>query len=87
MSGVHGVLNYAGCFSEAAGSVDRVNGWEAGLCDGLGFVHEPLQFLAVLGRAGAIPSCDTTRKNAFYGASVSAENRECSFILRGAFLL
>ena len=28
---VHGVLNYAGCFSEAAGSVDRVNGWEAGL--------------------------------------------------------
>ena len=34
MSGVREVLNYAGCFSEAAGSVDRVNGWEAGLCDG-----------------------------------------------------
>ena len=27
MSGVYGVLDYAGCFSEAAGSVDRVNGW------------------------------------------------------------
>ena len=42
MSGVHGVLNYASCFSEAAGSVDRVNGCEAGLSDGLGFVHKPL---------------------------------------------
>ena len=42
MSGVRGVLDYAGCFSEAAGSVDRVNGWEAGLRDGLGFVHNPL---------------------------------------------
>ena len=39
MSGVRGVLNYAGCFAEAAGSVDRVNGWEAGLCDGLGYIH------------------------------------------------
>ena len=29
MSGGRGVLNYAGCFAEAAGSVDRVNGWEA----------------------------------------------------------
>ena len=38
MCGVCGVLDYAGCFSEAAGSVDRVNGWEAGLSDGLGFV-------------------------------------------------
>ena len=35
VSGVRGVLNYAGCFPEAAGSVDRVNGWEAGLRDGL----------------------------------------------------
>ena len=35
MSGVHGALNYAGCFAKAAGSVDRVNGWEAGLRDGL----------------------------------------------------
>ena len=42
MSGVSGFLVYAGCFSEAAGSVDRVNGWEAGLCDGLGFIHESL---------------------------------------------
>ena len=33
MSGVRGVLNYAGCFSEAVGSVDRVNGWEAGLSE------------------------------------------------------
>ena len=50
-------------------SVDRVNGWEAGLPDGLGYIHDLLSILAVLGRAGAIPSCDTTRKNAFYGAS------------------
>ena len=70
MSGVRGVLNYAGCFAEAAESIDRLNGWEVGLRDGLGYIHHPLQFLAVLGRAGAIPSCDTTRKNAFYGASV-----------------
>ena len=42
MSGVHGVLDYAGCFSEAMGSVDIDNGWEAGLCDGLGYVHNPL---------------------------------------------
>ena len=69
MFGVHGVLNYAGFFSEAAGSIDRVNGWKTGLPDGVGYVHDLLQFLAVLGRAGAIPSCDTTRKNAFYGAS------------------
>ena len=27
MSGVRGVLDYAGCFAEAAGSVDKVNGW------------------------------------------------------------
>ena len=37
-----GVLNYAGCFAEAAGSVDRVNGWEAGLRDGLGYIHDLL---------------------------------------------
>ena len=42
MSGVHGVLNYTGCFAEAAGGVDRVNGWEAGLRDGLGYIHNPL---------------------------------------------
>ena len=35
-SWVRGVLNYDGCFAEAAGSVDIVNGWEAGLRDGLG---------------------------------------------------
>ena len=29
-------------FPEAAGSVDRANGWEAGLSDGLGFIHDPL---------------------------------------------
>jgi len=39
MSGVRGVLDYAVCFFKAAGSVDSVNGWEAGLSDGLGFVH------------------------------------------------
>ena len=37
MSTVRGVR---GCFS--TGSVDRVNGWEAGLHDGLGFIHDPL---------------------------------------------
>ena len=42
MSGVHGVLNCAGCFAKAAGSEDRVNGWEAGLRDGLGYIHNPL---------------------------------------------
>ena len=26
MSGVRGILDYAGCFSEAAGSIDRING-------------------------------------------------------------
>ena len=42
MSGMCGVLNYADCFSDAVGNVDKVNGWEAGLSDGLGFVHGPL---------------------------------------------
>ena len=42
MSGVCGVLDYAGCFSKAKGSVDGVNGRQAGLCDGLGYVHNPL---------------------------------------------
>ena len=37
LSGVRGVLNYAGCFAEAAGSVDRVDGYEAGVHDGLGY--------------------------------------------------
>ena len=45
MSGVHRVLDYAGCFSEAAGSVDGVNGWEVGLRDGLGFVHNLLYYI------------------------------------------
>ena len=40
MFGVRGVLNYAGCFAEAAGSADRVNGWEAGLHDGLDYIQE-----------------------------------------------
>ena len=31
-----------------AGSVDGVNGWEASLRDGLGYVHNPLLFLVVL---------------------------------------
>ena len=53
MSRVRGILNYAGCFAEAAGCVVRVNGWEAALRDGLGSIHELLQFLAVLGRTGA----------------------------------
>ena len=42
MSGLCGVLDYVSCFSEAAGSVDGVNGWEAGLRDGAGFVHNTL---------------------------------------------
>ena len=41
LSGVRGVLDYAG-FAEAVGSVDRVNGWEAGLRDGLGYIHDLL---------------------------------------------
>ena len=42
MSRVRGVLNYAGCFAKVAGSVDRVNGWEVGLHDGLGYIHDLL---------------------------------------------
>ena len=42
LSGVREVFDYSGCFAEAAGSVDSVNGWEAGLSDGLGFVCDPL---------------------------------------------
>ena len=38
VSGLRGVLDYA----EAAGSEDRVNGWEAGLCDELGYIHDRL---------------------------------------------
>ena len=72
-----GVLNYAGCFANAVGSVIRVNGWEAGLHDGLGYFPIPLEFLLVLFRAGAIPSCDTARKNAVYGASVKV-GESCS---------
>ena len=41
-SRVREVLNYAGCFAKAAGSVDRVNGWEASLSDGLGYIHDLL---------------------------------------------
>ena len=44
-SGVCGVLDYDGCFSKAVVSVDRVNGREAGLRDGLGFVHNLCSFL------------------------------------------
>ena len=50
---------------------------EASLRDGLGYVHNPLQFLVVLVRAGAIPSCDTARKDAFCGASVKVDEH-CS---------
>ena len=42
LSRVLGGLDLAGYFPKAAGSVDGVNGWEAGLRDGLGFVHDPL---------------------------------------------
>ena len=42
MSRERGVLNYAGCFAEAAGSVDRVSGWEAGSRDGVGYIHDSL---------------------------------------------
>jgi len=66
MSRGRGVIDYAVCFSETAGSVDSVNGWEAGVSDGLGFVHNLFQFIAVLDRAGAKPSCDTTGKNALF---------------------
>ena len=76
MSVVRCFLNEAGCFCGAAGSVNIVNGWEVGLSDGLGFIHEALKLPAVLDRAGAIPSFDTARKNVFYGAPVKVgENR------------
>ena len=42
MSGVCRVLDYAGCFAEAAGSADGSIGWEAGLRDGLGDIHDLL---------------------------------------------
>ena len=42
MSRVCGVLDYVGCFSESAGSIDGVNGWETGLRDGLGYFHDLL---------------------------------------------
>ena len=51
MSRVRGVLNYAGCFAEAAGNVDRVNGWEAGLRDGLGYIHDPFVVSCCLGQS------------------------------------
>lgn len=54
MSGVHQVLNYAGCFTEAGRSVDKVSGWEAGLRNGLR--NDPLYFLVVFGKAEAIPT-------------------------------
>ena len=37
MSGLRGILNDAGCFAKAAGSVDSINGWEAGLRDWAAF--------------------------------------------------
>ena len=72
MSGVHGVLNYAGCFTEAAESVDRVNGWETGLLHSQTFVVP-----CGLGQSRSHTKRDTARKNAFYGASVKA-GESCS---------
>ncbi|XP_078086614.1 low-density lipoprotein receptor-related protein 11 [Mustelus asterias] len=40
------------------------------------FIHTTFFNLAVLVRAGAIPSCDAARKGAFYGASVKIGNDE-----------
>ena len=41
MFGVRGgSLIMLAALSKAAGSVERVNGWEAGLRDGLGYVHD-----------------------------------------------
>ncbi|XP_048448592.1 methyl-CpG-binding domain protein 2-like, partial [Rhincodon typus] len=34
---------------------------KAGLCDGLGYVHDSLWFFAVLGRSLARPCCDASR--------------------------
>jgi len=50
---VGGVLDYL-CwllFPEAAGSVDGVNGQEAGLSDGLGFFHDPFVVYCGLGQS------------------------------------
>jgi len=73
MSGVRGVLDYPGSYSEAARGVHSVNGWEAGLSDELGFVHNLFQFITVLERAGAIPSSDTTGKNAIHAAPAEVD--------------
>ena len=51
MSGVRRILNYAGCSSEAAGSVDGVNGWEAGLRDGTGLHSRPFVVPCGLGQS------------------------------------
>ena len=75
--GCVGPLIMRAALAVAAGSGDRVNGWEAGLRDGLGYIHDLLEFLAVWGRAGTIPSCDATRKNACYGASVKVGESRC----------
>ena len=42
MPGVHGILDCAGCFAKAVRNVDRVNGWEAGLRNGLDYIHDLL---------------------------------------------
>ena len=65
MSGVRGVLNYAGCFAEAAGSADRVNGWEAGLCDGLGFVHDTFVVPCSLGQSRSHTKLRYNQKECF----------------------
>ena len=56
MSGMRVVLNYTGCFSKAVGSVDRVNAWEAGLRDGLGYIHDLLCYKERLDRLRIIES-------------------------------
>jgi len=61
------LLDWTGCFSKATGSV---NGWQAGLLDELVLFPTLCRFVVVLDRAGAIASCDVTRKNAFRRASV-----------------
>ena len=65
MSGVRGVLNYAGCFAETAG----MDGKLVCVMDWATFTTF-CSFLQSWEEQEPYPSCDTTRKNAFYGASV-----------------
>lgn len=73
MAGLRVVLDNVGCFPKGVRCVDGDNRGEAGLSDGHKFVscvHNCLQFLEVLCRPVAIPSCGAFQDDPFYGASI-----------------